>query len=231
MKLLFTLLSILLLVGCTITKRHFGPGYHVEWKKSHSKEGNEAEKTNLSDLRENVPEEAETDLKDIAPAIDSIDLSSLKIEPKEEFETDKTVSNQSNQDEVFEPIEVTGRRIQKKPLSEKEEPEIEIRQRTEPLTWVSLILLFVAGIALGIIAAYGSILFVGAGILITCLMIAMFVCSLISVIRIRRDPNRYKNKGLTHFLFALSFICLITAALYLIVIGALASMTPMLQGI
>ena len=51
MRLLFTL-SILLLVGCTITKRHFGPEYHIEWKKAYS----QAEKEDENEKRENLSE-------------------------------------------------------------------------------------------------------------------------------------------------------------------------------
>jgi hypothetical protein len=221
MRLLFTLLSILLLVGCTITKRHFGPGYHVEWKKSYSKTENEEEKEKVMAFREDNPIETKSS---IAPQSDSISSNTAK----EEIIAGEPVCDVIS----METIETAAQQIEKKSFPEKDEPvDDEVKQKTEPLTWVSLILLFVAGSALGIIGWYGSILFVGTGILITCLMIAMFICSLVSLIRIHRDPNRYKNKGLTHFLFSVSIICLISAAIYLIGISALASMSPMLQGI
>ncbi len=227
MRLLFTLLSLLLLVSCTVTKRHSGPGYHVEWKKFYYKTESDVEKEKVVNAKDDCPLESENSTTHQTDSLSYSNSQEEKIALEEGVLDEILISGTIENAETENP----SQQIEKTSLPEKEEPEFQIKQRTEPLTWVSLILLFVAGIALGIIAAYGSILFVGAGILITCLMIAMFVCSLISVIRIHRDPIRYKNKGLTYFLFSLSFICLITAALYLIVISALASMTPMLQGI
>lgn len=222
MRLLFTL-SILLLVGCTITKRHFGPGYHIEWKKAYSQAEKEDEKEKPVNLREDRPAVAENS---IFQQIDSVNSNTKQDEMlSEETVLDEVPSHESVETET---IKTTLERIEKKTFFERDEAVNEIQQKTEPLTWVSLVLLFVAGIALGMIAWYGSILFVGTGVVLTCLMIAMFVCSLISLIRIYRHPDRYKNKGLTHFLFSLSIVCLVGAAMYLIGISALASMSPIM---
>ena len=49
MKIMFALGSLLLLVSCSITKRHFGSGYHVEWKKPHPKTEKEIDRLNIID--------------------------------------------------------------------------------------------------------------------------------------------------------------------------------------
>lgn len=233
MKLLFILVSIPLLVGCTITKRHFGPGYHVEWRKPVDKQkaptkSLDAFYSEQNDLKEESAEETlyySSDLDFKMPR----DSNFRVVIESEKLVDLKLTKNRNSLDLLKTKGERQDQSAQREDLSDE---EITINtQKTEPLTWISLILLFLIGTSLGMIGISGSILFVGAGVLTTCLAIAMFVCSLISLIRIKREPNRYKNKGLTRFVFSLSVMCLITAFCYLLATVALASFTPMMQGI
>ena len=78
MKQLFTLLSTSLLVGCTITKRQFNSGYHIEWKKSYSKEKNDLDRQNLIDLKYDHSNNVEIQSEATISLIDSVNLSPQK---------------------------------------------------------------------------------------------------------------------------------------------------------
>ena len=203
MKRMFILGSLLLLVSCTITKRHFGPGYHVEWRKPVDKQkaptkSLDAFYSEQNDLKEESAEETlyySSDLDFKMPR----DSNFRVVIESEKLVDLKLTKNRNSLDLLKTTGERQDQSAQREDLSDE---EITINtQKTEPLTWISLILLFLIGTSLGMIGISGSILFVGAGVLISCLAIAMFVCSLISLIRIKREPNRYKNKGLNLFFY------------------------------
>jgi len=231
MKRLFILLFLILLVGCTITKRQFNSGYHLEWKKFHSKEKNESQKLNLIESRDDSSDEPEIQLKSaLSPTVDSTDL----IPQKNEQVVDEIVSNETSFKEIEESelVEITPQQTQEKRVPENPDEVVdEVEQRTEPLTWVSLILFFGIGISAGLIAMYSSFLYLGAGIFLAGLAIILFICALISFIRIHRHPERYKNKWLTKLMFFITIFSLVAAGICLIAAVAVNSMSPMLQGI
>lgn len=232
MKQLFTLLSILLLVGCTITKRQFNSGYHVEWKKSHSTKKNETAKLNLNELKDDPSNEPEVQLNSfIVFAVDSMDLIPSK---NEELVVDQLALKETSPKEIeeSEPVAVQNPQIQEKRVEQVQDEVVdEVERKTEPLTWVSLILFFGIGIAAGLIAIYSSFFYLGAGIFLAGLAIILFICALISFIRIHRHPERYKNKWLTKLVFLITILSLVAAGICLIAAVAVNSMTPMLQGI
>jgi len=231
MKRLFILWSILVLVGCTITKRQFNSGYHIEWKKFHSKEKTESEKLNLTELKDDSSNEPEIELNSILSSMDSIGL----IPPEnEELALDELALNETPSAEIeeSEPIEVQNPQIQEKRVEQGQDEVVdEVERKTEPLTWVSLILFFGIGIAAGLIAMYSSFFYLGAGIFLAGLAIILFICAFISFIRIHRHPERYKNKWFTKLMFFITILSLVAAGICLITAVALSSMTPMLQGI
>lgn len=190
MKRLFILGSLLLLVSCTITKRHFGPGYHLEWKKTYPKTEKEIERLNITDpgiessttQDENDVISVSTDTVYHAELISSNQLA-LSIE-----EPETPVQLQIN------PVTTSDQ------ISDDEVPVDEPKRKVEPFTWAALGSLFLCllllltiefDLALGIL--------VGLGIL-------MIVFSIISLIRIVRRPESYKAKGLTWTLFWLSMV-------------------------
>lgn len=214
MKLLFTLLSFCMLFACTITKRHFGAGYHIEWKRNlhekHETKENESsrEKVSLetSELRDLAEEIKIPESDTIIPEIPLKEIKGNTLSSTEEEELKTPVGTRciASQQDLDQPIP-------------------EVKKKAEPLTWVSIILFLGIGISVGLITIFSSFLYLGTGIFITGLVLVLFICSLISFIRVSRHPDRYKNKGLTNFMFAFSVTCLIVAALYLLYVGAMES--------
>ena len=198
MRLLFTFLPLLLIVSCTVTKRHFGPGYYVEWKKSHPNEGNEAEKTNLDHLKKDFPKEVETDLIVITLQIDSTDLSLLENETL--ADEPKTFESSYTKDLKLENEEVLPSLTERKTvLIEPEEEVDQPKRRVDPFTWAALGSLFL-GLLLLITIGFAEM----TSIVLVILASLMAIFSIISLIRIIRHPELYKAKGLTWSLFWLS---------------------------
>lgn len=193
MKILFTV-SILLLVGCTITKRHFGPGYHVEWKKSVSQTKNEVDRLNITDSerrfsmmpdeKEEIPEMISTDT---IHRVELVSPDQLEISIEEPTDFSKTPA----QSEI-KPL------IESDQISNDEVPVDEPKRRVEPFTWAAL-----GCILLGLLLLLTIEFDLALGVL-TGLGILMIIFSIISLIRIRRHPELYKAKGLTWTFFWLS---------------------------
>lgn len=190
MKLLFTLVSLLLLVNCTITKRHFGPGYHVEWKKRYSKTENEIDRLNITD---SVKESSKTqDENDVISKIVSTDtMHRAELISSDELE----VSIEEPETPVQSEINSVTKSDQ---ISDDEVPVDEPKRKVDPFTWAALGSLFL-GLLLLLTIEFDLALgvLVGLGIL-------MIIFSVISLIRIVRQPELYKAKGLTWTVFFLS---------------------------
>ncbi|WP_294673111.1 hypothetical protein [uncultured Fluviicola sp.] len=194
MKRLFTVLPLLLLAGCTITKRHFGTGYHVEWKKSYSKTEHEAYQLNVTDSgressvmpdeNEEIPKVISTDTMHRAELI-SPDLLEISIEEPTGFSETPV---QSEIKPVIESDQILG----------DEDAIDEPKRKVEPFTWAALGALFL-GLLLLLTISFDMVLGVLTG-----LGILLIIFSIISLIRIVRHPELYKAKGLTWTLFWLS---------------------------
>nr|WP_294861683.1 hypothetical protein [uncultured Fluviicola sp.] len=230
MKQLFTLLSILFLVGCTITKRNFNSGYHIEWKKSYSKEKNEPDRLDLTDLKDDHSNEVEIESESTFHPVDSTNLNTRKNESvADEIIIPKAVSEEISESE---PVEIQNAQVQEKSVPESRDEIVdEVEQKTEPLTIVSLLLFLGIGIAAGLIAMYSSFLYLGSSIFLTGLVLVFSILALISFIRVQQNPHHYKNKWLTSLMFIISTCTLVVALLYLLCVIAIESMDPILQGI
>ncbi len=210
MKRLFTVLSILLLVGCTITKRHFGPGYHVEWKKSFSKTGNEADQSDVIDLRKES----------------SMMQDESAVIPKEMISTDtmhrvELISPDQLESSIEKPTNLSQTPVQPeiKPviesdqISDDEVPVDEPKRRVELFTWISL-----GGLALAIIFII-MIFTISMEFLFFFAAVHYFtfaISSMISVAQIRKNPSKYKGKGLTWTLFGLSLATIVATIAFMI---------------
>lgn len=201
MKLLVTVLSISLLVGCTITKRHFGPGYHVEWKKSVSKIENEVDRLTMTDsgrVSYMIPDEnevifEETISTDTMRRTELISPDQLEISIEEPADFSKTPA----QSEI-KPLIVSDR------ISDEEVPVEVPKRRVEPFTWGAL-----AGIIVGFLLVLVSFLASSPEMILSIALfigIGVIVSSIISVVHIHRNPERYKGKGLSWVLFGLSTV-------------------------
>jgi hypothetical protein len=210
MKQLFTLLSIFILVGCTITKRQFNSGYHIEWKKSYSKEKNDLDRQNLTDLKYDHSNNLEIQSESMISLIDSVNLSPQKNESiADELVIPETSSKEM---EETEPVE-----FQNPPIQEQRVPEIqnqvvdEVERKVEPFTWAALGSIFLGLLLLLTIGFTATTLGILTGIgLLACIF------SIVSFIRILRKPTIYKAKGLTWTLFFLSMAGIGAALLILV---------------
>ncbi|MGV3613580.1 MAG: hypothetical protein ACO1N0_21650 [Fluviicola sp.] len=198
MKRLFALLPLLCLVACTITKRHFGPGYHVEWKKSPTKTQNEPDDFNIADANQEhsiTSVDNEIGIEEVIPTdptkevIETIPLNNLKI-PIEDKTTVLEIQSERSNDS-----------IQSDPTSNDEELREEQKRIVEPFTWISL-----GGLVLTIIFAILILTMSPMTIIWILAAVHNFIFvigSMISVVHIRRNPSHYKGKGLTWALFGL----------------------------
>ncbi|MNJ83018.1 hypothetical protein D3C87_04320 [compost metagenome] len=219
MKLLFTLLSFCMLFACTITKRHFGSGYHIEWKRNLDEKKNDEnpqEKLPLevSELRASSEEIEATKSDVVTPEVSLKEIKEDTVSLTDGRKVNKTVGMQ---------CVTPQQQVDNLSLQDQGEPAPEVKKKTEPLTWVSLALLFGIGISIILISVFSSFLYLGTGIFLSGLILVMFICSLISFIRIHRHPDRYKNKEMTNILFFFFSTCLIIAVLYLLLTVAVSS--------
>jgi hypothetical protein len=193
MKRLLTLLSILLLVGCTITKRHFGPGYHVEWKKSYSKTEHEVLQLNVTDSGREpsvMPENKEIPKVISTDTIHLVEL--ISPEPLEILIEEPTGFSETPVQSEIKPV------IESDQISDDEVPVDEPKRKVEPFTWAALGCIF-----LGLLLLLTISFDLALGVL-TGLGILMIIFSIISLIRIVKHPELYRAKGLTWTLFWLS---------------------------
>lgn len=209
MRLLF-ILSILFLTGCTITKRHFGPGYHVEWKKHYSGTEKKTEK------QENWKEEY-VRASDPSNAISGSEILKDSIQFAEANSSDiplDTDEQKTTNSEVQLKIKMNQSLISTKHISDDDVPIDQPKRKVEPLTWVAL-----GGILFGIFLSLLSFLVTAPEIIwgvLFGLCILVMVCTIVSVIRVIKHPEKYKGKGLTWTLFGLTLVGIL-AILFMIV--------------
>lgn len=220
MKLLITLSLLIFLASCTITKRHFGRGYHIEWKSSASS-GKSDSKIQDADSTSNFRVETRT----------------VESEKEEDFDLKLSLNNgikelalveqssagdlESAQDEVTDP-QVSANVLEEKPVSQNgNDPADETidSKKMEKNTWFSLLFFFLIGIMTAIFSISGFLLTVGAGAILFGLAIGMFVTSLIAIIRILRNPDRYKNRVLSFTVFFFSCTFLAVSLILFVAVG------------
>lgn len=197
---LFYLGFFLLLVNsCTITKRHFGNGYHVEWKKhwdktDESAASDELEKTDTLYAQGTISEmirEESLSVNEIESVIEN------KVPAKTTVSgTEEQTQNESG-DKLISKEELIREEVNTISQSTDYPDDYETKKRVEPLTWVafSLFLLALAMflIPLSFAAANASVL----GLIFSLLILIAAVTALISWLHIKKDPSAYKGKTFT----------------------------------
>lgn len=211
MKLLITLSLILFLASCTITKRHFGRGYHIEWKSSASS-GKSDSKIQDVDSTSNLTVETRTVESEKEAYLDFNSSSNNGIKEQTLVEQSSADDLELAQDEVTDP-HVSANILEEKPVSQNgNDPADETMdsKKMEKSTWFSLLFFFLIGIMTAIFSISGFLLTVGAAAILFGLAIGMFITSLIAIIRILRNPDRYKNRVLsfTVFFFSCTFLAI-----------------------
>lgn len=194
-QLLFFLVCGALVCSCTITKRHFGNGYHVEWNRK-IKTGTDPEENSKIDR--------------VSPTASAVALKSMD-EPDSIPEDNVAIHNQFSDVSVVESTEMPeikpakqpqvwlgtqikeGREIKIKELKRENDPEEEPRQRMHPLMWGIWAMWSIAIACMFFVTFYAEAL-IGVGI-------GFFIAMIFAIIVIRglrKHPEKYGFKRLSY---------------------------------
>ncbi len=235
------LISVLsLLFSCTVSKRHFRPGFHVEWKKGmSSRKSFDTKQQETAVLEQDLLAENTPMLQ---PERVSLDNSSFEkqsndaiVHPLDEKSTNQQVKQhpkKANPEISTTPNFNANQHLKQTKFDDPIPDNTKVDSRkTEPLTWLSLGLFLVAGVFgawVGTLFSWGFTLvmgmtFLGFGAVLFGLALAFLIVSLISFIRIKKYPERYKNRAFTQVLFVFSLVSFTVAGLIFLIAIALDS--------
>ena len=166
--LLGLLFCYLILPSCTVTKRHFGSGYHVEWKKNFGKEKTFESKQSEIALREELTthqEELDQGLV-VIPEVHTPEDKSRNESESIQIEAQKQLES------IEKPKLIDSEKIRNPETIQQVEPELTSEQprdeikgapkKTEPLTWVALTFVLGLGLSCLLIALFSSFMY-GSG--------------------------------------------------------------------
>ncbi|WP_343631284.1 hypothetical protein [Fluviicola sp.] len=217
---IFFLVAVLLVFdSCTITKRHFGSGYHVEWNKKWKE--NEA-----ASVAEKQDAPSDTLYAQATPVSkpDSDKLPSKK-EPKvvvietvsekegvtENLTVGETgIAEKTVQDGITSGDETVQEQVKTATAADDQPTDAAPKKKVEPLTWVAFAFLL-AGIGFGFLPLSLFSSFALPLILFFLFFLIAFINAVSSAIRIKRNPEKYKAKGFTWLVLVLSSICFVYA--------------------
>lgn len=212
--------------SCTITKRHSGSGYHVEWKKNWKEsdqsgikkqeaasdtvyaQANSVSKADRAHETHSAPKERKSAAAETASGSENeTDLSVIREAATSERVYSQDGINAEDQETVRE-------EAREEVLKDVAKPEA--KKKVEPLTWVALAF-FLAGIGFGLLPAslFSSLML--PLILLTLLLLIAFINAVSSAMRIKRNPEKYKAK---EFTWIMAFFCSLGFALALILLVA-----------
>lgn len=208
--------------SCTISKRHFGSGYHVEWKKHWDEAGKSFVANESKLLRKDTLYEqtipvliADQEVRNSQ----KVNESGIRAEEQAVFTNLPVVLSSESQapdassDELAAEVEYVREKA-KAPASEKDSTIApETKKRVEPLTWVAFSVLLLAMtiflIPLEIAVANAYIL----GLIFSLLILGGAVSAFISLKHIKKNPSRYKGKTFTEIILFICFAGIIFAVL------------------
>lgn len=222
--LLFALLSIF--SACTVTKRHFGSGYHVEWK--HRFSDKEREESGSAKTPVDASEKLmDTPIIDLEKEHDSTSLASSVIDSEVKSDvpiaTDFPIKKSHKQPflKSVKPLKMikqlaSSKRAAKDP---SKSPKSDSRQ-VDIFTWIALGILGLLLIAVLVLHFMKLLAEAPAIIVLALTAIASLVFSTISIKRVFNSPDDYSGKGITIAVFAVSVLLslgLIFYAFYLFI--------------
>ena len=237
----FICLAAILLMfdSCTISKRHFGGGYHVEWKKKWNESTADLQSPRIKEdtsIAKKQAAESDTLYAQTTPVSKSDSEKYSSKEQVEQVATHVSAAPEENEPLNEVPVELAvqdGPISSDQPLANETTDQTQVqtdhtneeessvymkkRPRVEPLTWVALGFL-TAAIALGLLPA--SLISVSLfSILFALLLLIAFINAVSSAIRVKRFPDNYKAKGLTWLVLVLCSIGFAYALIQLILIA------------
>jgi hypothetical protein len=190
--------SGIMLCSCTITKRHFGKGYHIEWRKKPT--SSEFEMISFKE----IDSTREVDFSKEIPGS----------EVRSQIEVDSTMQMSETLSEKFEKaISKTNPQSEKKVFKrdQPDEPESDIAEEADrkvyPFTWVMV------GIPPMVILSYVLVmqsmyLLGGAGIVVFAFV--GLILGIVSLVALKKNPGKYKRTKLTK---VFSMICIISGGI------------------
>lgn len=229
---LFCLGAILLILdSCTVTKRHFGGGYHVEWKKNWKESGHSvAEKSTIeSDTLLAQVEPASKSDTEKSPSRKEVKATGSETISEKELEVlnEEPISEPTIQDQVVSQDglntedEIVREEVRSMTTNDELPKNPEVKKKVEPLTWVAFAFLL-AGIGFGLLPAalFSSVAL--PIVLFFLLFLIAFINAVSSALRIKRNPDKYKAKPfswLVLFFTSLGFALALILVLLFIISG------------
>lgn len=210
--------TLLIFYSCTVTKRHFGGGYHVEWKKKWNEDESMAKS-----------KKAETDTLDaLSTLVSKADLNQGSSQ-KETGSSEKEIETATEEPVVNEPKKLDQTASYDGLITDNESvPEVKAdsaadelpkdaapKKKVEKLTWVSFAFLL-AGIGFGLLPVSLFTSLTLPLILLALLFLIAFINAVSSAMRIKRTPDKYKAKGFTWLMVFFCSLGLAFALVFLI---------------
>lgn len=176
--------------SCTITKRHFGNGYHVEWKRKIAAIDSDKEVTKLQSVEWNNPVENSVDtgtliLSQVNEAQNEIKIDDIQVQKTSEKVFQGEQTTQSTETETF-----------KKPLEsdqEKLEDEQMPKPIMHPLTWAIWGAWSIGIVFIFFVTFYPEALIGVAVFFFLAMIFAFFIIG-----SLRKNPNKYRLKKLSY---------------------------------
>lgn len=187
-----------MICSCTITKRHFGSGYYVEWNRKvrTGSDSDESSKIKLTDTyaakRNNI--ESDSLITDQAESTAQVTIAEVsELETKQVIE-DQKVEESPFQSKVDIRISQEIKTIESKVTKEKEDEVEEVpERRMHPLMWGIWGMWSIAIACMFFVTFYAEAL-IGVGL-------GFFIAMIFAIIvlrGIRKHPEKYKFKRLTY---------------------------------
>lgn len=200
-QLLFFLICGTLVYSCTITKRHFGNGYHVEWNRK-IKTG-----TNREENPKTEAPESHVALKSL-DELDSIPVDKIAIHDQLIAMSDIVLKEVLEIHPVKQPRVWSGMEIKKdreikiKGSQRENEPEEVRKPILHPLTYA---IWGLWGISIAFcIVLFGGNMYAILGIA-ACMFLAM-ILGIITIATIRKNPEKYKYKAASYIFSIFSIV-------------------------
>lgn len=214
-----------LFTNCTIEKRIFQKGYHIEWKKKTQSDKISAEMTTLQHTSDNYSETEEKPTAEEHPAPNSTATENTETGTRP-FYTETNLSDQPKiaEPEMNLPGSVSESQIKKTDLLTQNDEDVQSQitpGKFEPVGIASFVFYFLGlGLGLCAIAATNPVAILGFTAL---LLILALILGIVSVVRFRRNRELYERNLFGYFGLIASagtlvlgiFILTITAILFL----------------
>ncbi|WP_343634941.1 hypothetical protein [Fluviicola sp.] len=197
-KRLFFLICGMLVCSCTITKRHFGTGYHVEWNRKiktspdPEEESRGKKSTDISAVQKDTLE-PESLLTDIPESHEQLVVTLVPVTEVEQLVEDEEKESSLKSEIKIQTSREINRSKSKVTKETDDETEEEPRSGMHPLMWGIWAMWSIAIACMFFVTFYAEALIgVGLGFFIA------MIFAIIVIRALRKHPEKYGFKGLTY---------------------------------